>query len=284
MNTLSQVTFGIIGGLIVLVGIGWVGLQVQPSNLLPPPDEPGNLGTVAVPPHLPAPVRRYFEVTLGEEVPRVGSLVVCGRARANFGIWMSLRYRLVHRPGYAFERYMEVTWFGFPVLKAIDRYVDGIGMTGPMGKEATGPAVDQGANMILWVEAPLMPSLWITDPRIRWEAIDETAARLIFPFDDEEDELIVYFDPESSLITRITALRYRDEASGKIPWRADFLAWQKNDGITLPSHISITWEDQGKPWSYWKLEDYFWNVDISELLADSHLDGTTDEAAIVADE
>ena len=110
---------------------------------------------------------------------------------------------------------MEITWFGLPVLRAIDRYVDGAGMTGPLGKAATGPAVDQGANMILWAEAPLMPSLWITDRRLRWEAIDNTTARLIFPFGDGEDELMVHFDPESGLVARMTALRYRDEVSGK---------------------------------------------------------------------
>lgn len=256
----------IAGGLTVLAGIGWVGLQVPPANLPRSIDEPQNLGLVMVPPDLPAPVRRYFQVSLGDQAPRIESLVVYGRGRANFGLWLPLRYRLVHRPGYAFERYMEVTWFGVPVLKAIDRYMDGFGMTGPMGKEATGPAINQGANMILWAEAPLMPTLWLTDERIRWEAIDETTARLIFPFEDSEDELTVHFNPDSGLIRRITALRYRDESSGKIPWHADFLTWQTVNGMQLPEHLSITWEDQGEPWSYWDIDAIFWNVDISEIL------------------
>jgi hypothetical protein len=260
------------GGLVVLAGIGWVGLQIPPQNFPSPSDAPQNLGAVDMPSDLPAPVRRYLHTALGDQAPRIESLVVYGRARANFGIWLPLRYRLVHRPGYAFERYMEITWFGLPVLKAIDRYVDSMGMTGPVGRAATGPAVDQGANMILWAEAPLMPSLWMTDRRIRWVAADDTTARLTFPFGDEEDELTVHFDPESGLVARMTALRYRNEESGKIPWRVDFLAWQTVNGTKLPARIAVTWEDQGEPWSYWDFEEFYWNVDISKTLATAVID------------
>ncbi len=267
MKRFVKITVGLVGGLTALVGVGWLGLQVPPPNLPLPNEEPQELGTVDVPQNLPAPVQRYYQVALGNEAPRINSLAVYGRARANFGIWMPLRYRLVHNPGHAFERYMEVTWFGLQVLKAVDRYVDGKGMTGPIGNEATGPAVDQGANLILWAEAPLMPSLWISDERIRWEPIDDTSARLIFPYGDEEDELTVYFDPESHLVTRITALRYRDEQSGKIPWHANFLAWQTVNGVQVPARTAITWEDQGEPWSYWDFEHVLWNVDIDRFVA-----------------
>ncbi len=266
MNKFRKLTLGLAGGLAALVALGWAGLRLPPDNLPPPVDTPHDRGTVNVPTDLPAPVRRFYATAYGEQVPRVESLIVYGRARANFGLWMPLRYRLVHKPGHAFERYMEVTWFGLPVLKAVDRYVDGHGMTGPLGNEATGPEVDQGANMILWAEAPLMPSLWISDERIRWEAIDDTSARLFFPFGDGEDNITVHFDPESHLVARITALRFRDVESGKIPWHADFLAWQTHNGVQVPARIAITWEDQGEPWSYWDFEDYYWNVDVSEIL------------------
>ncbi len=266
MTQLGKVIFGIAGGLTALAGLGWIGCQILPENLPQRVDEPQDLGWVEIPIDLPAPVRRYFQVAFADQVPRVESLVVYGRGRANFGFWLPLRYQLVHRPGDAFERYMEVTWFGLPVLNAIDRYVNKIGMTGPIIKTVTGPAIDRAANMILWAEAPLMPSLWLTDRRIRWEAIDNTSARLIFPFADKEDELTVHFDAESGLITAITALRYRDEQSGKIPWRVDFLSWQTINGAKLPARVAVSWEDQGQPWSYWELETFFWNVDVSQTL------------------
>jgi hypothetical protein len=69
----------------VLAGIGWAGLQVSPSNLPLPTDAPRDLGTIEIPTDLPAPVRRYYQVALGDQVPRIESLVACGHARANFG-------------------------------------------------------------------------------------------------------------------------------------------------------------------------------------------------------
>jgi hypothetical protein len=112
-------------------------------------------------------VRRYLQVAFGDQIPRVESMVAWGRARAHFGLWMPLRFQLYHRPGHDFRRNMEVTWFGLPVLKAMDQYLNGKGTTGPAGNLATGPKVDQGANLILWAESPFMPSLLVTDPRIR---------------------------------------------------------------------------------------------------------------------
>lgn len=269
MNRVASICVGVVGCLASVAGLGWLGLTVRPANLALPDESPKDLGAVETPTDVPAPVRRFFRAAYGDRAPRVESLAVYGRARADFGIWVPLRFRLVHRPGREFERYMEVTWYGRTVLKALDRFVDGRGMTGPLGREATGPAVDQGATMILWAEAPLMPSLWITDPSIRWEPLDESSARLVFPFADGEDELTVHVDPRSNLITRISALRYRDQDSGKIPWHADFLAWHVVDEARVPKRIAITWEDQGAPWSIWDLEHVLWNVDIDDVLPQS---------------
>lgn len=271
----AKVIMWVLGGLVALAGIGWVGLLIPPRSVQPTMGEAEDRGTVALPADLPAPVRRYFQVAFGEQIPRIESMAAWGRARANFGVWMPLRFQLYHRPGYAFQRDMEITWFGWPVLRAKDQYLDGKGKTGPVGNLATGPKVDQGANLILWAEAAFYPSLLLTDPRIRWEALDETSARLHFPFGDQQDEVTFHFDPQSGLITRITALRYRDEAGEKLPWVAEMLAWQTVNGMKLPSRVAITWEDQGRPWSYWDFEGVAWNVDIAPWLeGETHIYAT----------
>lgn len=266
MNTWGKVLLGLFGGIVALGGLGWVGLQVPPRNFAPPQAEPQALETVAIPTNLPAPVRRYFQVAFGDQVPRVDSMVAWGRARARFGIWMPIRFLLYHRPGQAFERDMEVTWFGLPVLKALDKYIGGKGMTGPLNNLETGPKVDQGANLILWAEATFYPSLLITDPRLRWEAIDETSARLIFPFNGEASDMIFYFDPQSGLVTRTWALRYQGGAGEKVPWYAEIKAWQTINGKQLPRRVVVVWENEGTPWSDWTFEGVLWNVDISQQL------------------
>lgn len=266
MQSWSKLWIGVVGSLIALGGVGWVGLQIAPQNFPAPTTKSEDLGTVGVPPDLPAPVRRYFEVAFGERVPRVESVVAWGRARAKFGIWMPLRFLLYHRPGYDFRRDMEVTWFGLPVLNAMDQYINGKGMTGPVGNADTGPEVDQGSNMILWAEATFYPSLLLTDPRIRWEAIDETSARLHFPFGAQEDELVFHFDPQTGLVSRTSALRYQGNTGQKVPWYAEIQEWQTINGMKLPLEVAVVWENQPGPWSYWRFEHILWNVDISQQL------------------
>ncbi len=266
MNRLNKIIVGLAGGIIALISIAWAGLQIPPRNFPPPTDQPQDLGTVAAPANLPTPVHRYFQVAFGERVPRVESMVAWGRARAQFGIWMPLRFLLYHRPGQAFERDMEVTWFGIPVLKALDRYIKGKGMTGPINNLDTGPKVDQGANLILWAEATFYPSLLITDPRIHWEAIDETSARLVFPFGDQQDTLVFHFDAQTGLVTRTSALRYQGKNGDKVPWFAEIQSWQTIHGMKLPKRVAVTWENQREPWSYWSFDGIIWNVDISKTL------------------
>lgn len=266
MRTFGKIALWLTGGLAVLAGVGWTGLQVSPRTVAPDVDAPQDLGAVDIPADLPAPVRRYLQVAVGEQIPRVESMVTWGRARANFGLWMPLRFQLYHRPGRDFRRDMEVTWFGLPVLRAVDQYLNGVGMTGPVGNVESGARVDQGANLILWAEASLMPSLLATDERIRWEEIDATRARLIFPFGDQQDEMIFHFDPQTGLLTRTSALRYRS-AGEKEPWYAEIQSWQTVNGVKVPARVAVVWENDGQPWSYWDFEGLVWNVDIADVLS-----------------
>lgn len=267
MNMLLKIGLSITGGLAALVALGWLGLQIPPSIAAPVIGQAQTLEDVRIPANLPAPVLRYLHVALGDHARRIESAVFWGRAQANFGVWMPMRFQLYHRVGYDFRREMQVTWFGFPVLKALDQYVNGQGMTGLVGKADTGARIDQGSNMILFAEGPLYPSIFVTDARIRWVAIDDTSAQLFFPFGDEEDSMTVYFDPQTDLITKMTALRYFGANGEKEPWRVDFLSWQQVDGMTIPLRSSITWEKQGKPWSYWDFTGVAWNVDLSAVLS-----------------
>jgi hypothetical protein len=265
---LIKILVGVAGSLAALIGLGWLGLQIPPPPWQLSTTDSQKGGSVALPPDLPAPMQRYLQTVAGTQLPRITSAVLTGRARANFGVWMPVRFRLYHRTGYDFRREMEITWFGFPIMQALDQYVNGQGMTGPVGKADTGSRVDQGSNMILWAEAAFFPALYVTDPRIRWEGIDDHSARLYFPFGDAEDELLFHFDPQSGLISHQTARRYRGMSGDKLPWRTDFLRWQTVNGLTIPARISVTWEDQGQPWSYWDFEQVAWNVEMPALATD----------------
>jgi hypothetical protein len=81
--------------------------------------------------------------------------------------------------------------------------------------------------------------------------------------------MVFHFDPQTGLITRTWALRYRDRQSGKLSWHAETLAWQTVHGMKVPARVAVTWEDQGRPWSYWDFEGVAWNVDISQQLPEA---------------
>ncbi len=267
MQSLVKTAAIVASGIGALAGFGWLGLRV-PSGSYPPPDaKTRDLGSVDIPSDLPEPVRVYLmRVAGGRRLPRIESAVFWGRAQMRVGLWVPARFRAYSLPGHAFRREMQVTWFGLPVLSGVDQYVGGVGSTNIAGKAVTGPEVDQAANLIPWAEAPLTPSILVIDPRIRWELTSETAVSLIIPFGEQEDRLRMDFDPQTGLVTRISALRYRSPGGDRIPWWGDYLEWREFHGVLLPSRFSVTWGDEGTPWSYWSIDGMEWNVDVSNVL------------------
>jgi hypothetical protein len=150
----------------------------------------------------------------------------------------------------------------------IDEYINGRGMTKVGSREETSGYINQAANLILWAEAVAIPSLLISDPRIRWEAVDADTANLIVPFEDQEDVLTVHFDSQNGLIKRMEAMRHKNGPE-QVLWLVDFLRWGEFEGGLLPTRISITWADEGRPWSYWDWEVFEWNVDLSNFIPEA---------------
>lgn len=261
MNT--QLLAALAGGAAALVGAGWLGLRVKSRGFAPPDTAERDLGTVPVPSGLPAPVQRWYQTAFGQAVPQIETALFWGHARVRINIWMPLYYRVAHTAGRDFRRDMRVTWFGLPILPGLDTFKDGRGMTRIGPADMTGMEIDQAANLSLWGEqALLMPALTLTHPRMRWEAESDHSAVLVVPFQDGEDTLTVTFDASTAMPTRFTAMRYKTPGGDKIPWWIDCLNWQTFNGMPLPSRLSVTWGDEGTPWSYWDVEGVLRNIDV----------------------
>ncbi len=265
----KSLLIGALAGLGSLAAAGWLGLRIEPRPFAPYPERTVAREWVALPTDLPAPVERFFRVAVGDRVPIITSAVVTGRARLRlFGVTFPSRFRFTHLAGQGYRHSIECTWFGIPVLRVNERYVDGHArMELPVGTIENETKVDMGANLALWGEAIWFPSILATDPRVRWEAIDASTARLVVPFGETVDTFTVVFDEATGLIRWMEALRYRgarDEA--KIPWRFEPLGWQTFHGLRIPSLGAVTWMDQGTPWLVMTLEDVVYNVDVSQYL------------------
>lgn len=270
MEFLMKIVVGILIGLVILAALGWLGLRIKPKPFAPYPEQAPPLQTVPLPDDLPAPVERYFRQLYGDEIPVITSAVISGRATMSpFGFALPARFRFVHEAGQNYRHYIEATFFGIPIMKVNEWYLDGNGrLELPIIGTAEGPHTNQGANLGLWAESTYLPAIWLTDPRVRWEAVDADTALLYVPFGEEEQQFVVRFDPETGGLVVMEAMRYRDEAGGKILWLAASVPGEKIEagGAALDATGEATWLDQGKPWAAFTAEEIVYNVDVQEYI------------------
>lgn len=227
--------------------------------------------TVALPADLPDPVARYYQTIFRDEIPVLDSAVITARGTTRFaGVTLPARMRFTHDAGQGYRHYIESTFFGYPLLKVNEHFLDGQArLQLPGNLVENEPKVDSAANLALWGESIWLPTIWITDPRVRWEPIDDTSARLIVPFEGSEDSFTVTFNPETGLPTRLEAMRYRDAADDfKILWQLDIWAWDDYHGHLMPSRSSATWADEGTPWLNMEIEQVVYNADVTEYIRD----------------
>jgi hypothetical protein len=269
----AMTVLGIVAGMLAtLLLVGWLGLQVRPAPFPDYPEASHALSrTAPIPAGLPKPVDRYFRGLFGEEVPVIDSVVITGRGRIRpMGFWMPARTRFTHDAGKGYRHYIEACWFGMPFMKINERYVDGASlMEIPIVGNDSGPKVEQAANLGMWAELwSAAPSVLLTDPRVRWEAVDDTTSRLIVPLGDSgaTDSFTVRFDSASGRIASMEAMRYRDSKGGKVQWTAKSEGGDTVGPWHAPATGSATWADMDGPWAYFTTEDLRFDVDVSKYI------------------
>jgi hypothetical protein len=257
----------ILGSLIALIGLGALGLRITPRPLPEPEVSPGSVDSVAIPDGLPDPVDRFYRTLYGDEVPVVTSAVISGRGtmRVN-GITFPARFRFSHVAGEAYRHYIEVTVFGRPLITVNEWFIDGTArLELPFGV-MEGPTVDQGANLALWAEAGWMPSVWVTDPRVAWEPIDATSAAMHVPFGETTETFMVDFDPVTGMLIRMESLRHKGEDEAKTPWITEVVEWGVLDGSPAAMVTTVTWADEGSPWTTLRTEEVVLNADLTTYI------------------
>lgn len=255
--------------LAILAVLTLVSLRVKAKPFPAFPAQTPALATVPLPDDLPAPVARYLRaVGDGDALPRIDSAVLTGPARLRFGgITFNSRARFVEAGGHGYRHYIQLSLFGRPVLTANEVILDGTSrMELPFGVEQ-GPEIDQAANLSLWAEqVAWMPSISITDPRLRWEPVDATTARLFVPWNTGEDEFLVRFDPETGLLDSMEAMRYKTVGGEKVRWTVCVKAWQEFHGMQIPKRATLTWADENGPWATFDITEVVYNVDVDEYI------------------
>jgi hypothetical protein len=259
----------VLGAALLVIAI-WFGLQIKPASFPAFPQEQPALETVPLPEGLPAPVERFYRQVYGENVPVITSAVISGRAEVRPGIaglTFPARFRFTHITGQGYRHYIEAGLFGLPLMKVNERYLEGRahGET-PFGVDE-GEKLDQAANLGMWAEAIWMPPLYLTDPRVHWEPVDDQTALLVVPFEEDEETYVVRFDPQTGLINWLESMRYqRADSQNKILWLNQALEWGMVNGILSNTTGAAIWMDNGKPWAVFHVEDIVYNVDVEKYI------------------
>jgi hypothetical protein len=239
---------------------GFLGLLAKPSQFAAPaaPDATRPVRLARIPAGLPAPVDRWYRAEFPQGLPVYDSVVMRGTGTMRMaGVALPFRHLVELRPGRGFYRKMDITWFDIPFLHGLDTFVDGTGvMNTPVGR-VDGPKIDQGANVVSWLELLAVPGVLAESPGVRWEPIDQASARLVVPFADAEDSIVVGFDPRTGEPTTARASRYRGaDSAEKTGWVATMSNRRRLPGGMgrLAARMDAKWDDDTKPWATFEYE------------------------------
>jgi hypothetical protein len=256
-------------GLVVILAVGWLGLRIQPAPFPAYSQAQTNPETTPLPPGLPAPVQRFYRKLYGERIPIITSAVISGRATirpVQNGPSLPARFRFVHIVGQDYRHYIEATFFGVPIMQVNERYVGGVSRQEvPLaGVTENDPHANQAANLGLWAEAIWFPAIFLTDPRVRWEPVNDVTAVLIVPFEGMLERYVVRFDAQTGLIQWMESMRFK--GAEKVLWLNRTLGWHEMNGQLMATVGAAIWMDDGKPWATFTVLEAVYNVDVEEYV------------------
>jgi hypothetical protein len=215
--------------------------------------------------HLPDPVRRYFSLVLRDGQPMIiaGHLTQTGqiRLKATPDGWRAFdasQAFTCNPPGFDWAARVRMA-------PGADAYVDDSYVAGRGALHATalglltvarateGPELAQGQLLRYLAEAVWFPTALLPSPGLRWEPIDDSAARAILK--DGATEVGVEFRfGADGLIESIFAVRHRD-TGGTLeltPWRGRFRDYAWRNGLQIPLEGEVEWQLPEGPLAYWR--------------------------------
>ena len=214
---------------------------------------------------LPAPVRDWAEAADLADLEAVETVRSVGHGRVRLGPlpWMPMDHVTVHVLGRDEIRDIRLRLGPVTILRVLDAYVEGTGLTqiGPVPQ--IGAEVDQGAWLAMWAEAIFWPRAWAI-ARLRWEEVDEWHARARVPFGRSDELLDLTFDPTTRFPHVYEVMRCKG-AGRKVRWRAEFSDLRRFGTVWAWTHLLARWTDEPGPWYEAWIDDIETDVPTREV-------------------
>ncbi|MDP4014409.1 MAG: DUF6544 family protein [Candidatus Nanopelagicales bacterium] len=261
----------LLAGAAALFGLGAAGFGMP----APLPTRSQSIETLEYDPPDPAwpdLLHKWINTAFRGLVPRASTaeFVGSGRLRLGRSPWLPVQFRTAHVLGEEFVAELSATWFGRPVLRAMDAYVIGRGISQVRGNVTTGPGLDIAAVPYLWSEAMLVPAVW-GRPEVRWtQTADDSLTLEVAPGGRAAAPLIasVTADPDTGLPSSFSVeWRPKDpEGTEGAGWQVSYSQWRDTPMGWAPGLEEVTWADEGSPWLRIRPEAPSLQVDIAERL------------------
>jgi hypothetical protein len=238
------------------------------------PVQPGRVDLSRELEGLPPTVQRFFRAALTDGQPMVASARMAHRGSFNLAAdgpdqWKPFRSRQVvsmRRPGFVWDG--EVDMVIGVSAHVHDAYVGGEGILVPavMGlfklTEMRGSAPEIGGvahgEFLRWLaESAWYPTVLLPSQGVRWDAVDDQAARATVSDGEITGTLLFRFDPASGLVASVRAEARGRVTGGRVeltPWEGQWSGYAQQGPMRVPMQGQVAWVTPQGLKTYWRGE------------------------------
>ena len=215
---------------------------------------------------LPAPVQRYFRAALtdGQRMIAAVSMQHAGtfnmsETGEDWKPFTSNQRVITRRPGFDWEARIAMA----PGLDALvhDSYIGGegilhaslFGLFSIVNMRGT-PEVAQGELMRFLAESAWYPTALLPDQGARWEAVDDSSARVTIEDGGLSLTMLFRFGTDGLITSALAEDRMRTVGTSAVPteWEGRWSSYERRDGMMVPIVGEVAWilPEGRKP--YWR--------------------------------
>jgi hypothetical protein len=215
---------------------------------------------------LPPPVARYLRHVLREGQPLIRSVEIVQegefRIGTDEGSWRPFRathIAVVNPPGFMWDA--RILMAPLLAVRVRDAYVGGGGSMHAeilavhmLIDEKDKPELDAGALQRYLAEAVWFPTALLPSQGVKWEAIDDHAARATLTDSRTSVSLEFRFNDAGEIVGSFATSRFREVDGSYVPtpWGGRYGAYEERQGMRIPLEGEVEWYLPDRTLPYWR--------------------------------